>query len=110
MRSWPSQPHGPRSDMSGEIQLTSPHQAWFRGPRRHLSPSTHHTEQYGPMKTLGTNAQDMQGMFAACAARPASGFGDASAYRWHRIPSIAVLEVFADTTKLPARRLSEAPL
>jgi hypothetical protein len=44
------------------------------------------------------------------AARVASGISGASAYRWHIIPCTAVVQVFADTTKLPARRLSEAPL
>jgi hypothetical protein len=63
------------------------------------------------MKTLGTNAQNMHHMFAAHAARSVSGSGAASAYRWHSIRCIAVIEVFTDTTKLPApRRLSEAPL
>lgn len=63
------------------------------------------------MNTHGTNAQNMHGMFAASAARSASGSGTTSAYAWHRIRCTAVAQVFTDTTKLPApRRLSEAPL
>jgi hypothetical protein len=62
------------------------------------------------MKTLGTNAQAMHRMPAGRAARPAAGLGSASTYAWHAIPCSAVDVVFADTTKLPASRLSEAPL
>lgn len=63
------------------------------------------------MFTHRTNAQSMHGMFAASAVCAVSAPGTASAYGWHRVRPIAVIEVFADTTKLPApRRLSEAPL
>jgi hypothetical protein len=63
------------------------------------------------MKTLGTNAKDMHRMPAGAAARVRSGISGASAYVWHHaIPCSVEVQVFADTTKLPARRLSEAPL
>jgi hypothetical protein len=62
------------------------------------------------MKTLGINAKDMHRMPAGRAARVVSGISGASAYAWHVIPCSAEVQVFADTTKLPARRLSEAPL
>jgi hypothetical protein len=64
-----------------------------------------------PMTTTnGTNAQAMPAMAAgAPAARPVSGVGS-FAYRWHVISCFHGAKVFTDTTKLPARRLSEAPL
>jgi hypothetical protein len=62
------------------------------------------------MKTLGTNAKDMHRMPAGRAARVRSGISGAPAYVWHSISCPAEVQVFADTTKLPARRLSEAPL
>jgi hypothetical protein len=63
-----------------------------------------------PMKMHGTNPQRMHAMPAGRAARSAAGIGAAATYRWHSIPCTAVVEVFVDTTKLPARRLSEVPL
>jgi hypothetical protein len=62
------------------------------------------------MKMHGTNPQGMHRMHAGHAARLRGGFGAASAYRWSTIPCVAVAQVFTDTTKLPARRLSEVPL
>ena len=62
------------------------------------------------MKMHGTNPQRMHAMPAGHAARSRCGFGSAQAYGWHAITRVAVVEVFADTTKLPARRLSEVPL
>ena len=56
------------------------------------------------------NAKGMHRMSAGRAARVVSGISGAPAYTWHAIPCPAVVQVFADTTKLPARRLSEAPL
>jgi len=61
------------------------------------------------MTTHGTNAKDMHRM-PGHAARVQSGISGAPAYVWHGIPCSVEVQVFADTTKLPARRLSEAPL
>lgn len=61
------------------------------------------------MTTHGNNAKDMHRM-PGRAARVDSGISGAPAYVWHAIPCSAEVQVFADTTKLPARRLSEAPL
>jgi len=60
------------------------------------------------MTTNGSNAKGMHRMPAAApVARHESGAG-AVAYRWHTIPCSSGAQVFADTTKLPTRRLSEA--
>lgn len=59
------------------------------------------------MTTTRTEVNAMHAMAAARAGR--HGVLGTSTYRWsHAIPCVTGAVVFADTTKLPATRLSEA--
>jgi hypothetical protein len=60
------------------------------------------------MKTHQATTTHMQRMRHGHVARPGSVFGTTSAYRWLNAPCVARIVAFADSTKIPAARLSEA--